>query len=293
MSSDALSWAMKQAVPSSAKFVLVVMSDQVTTDLCFMTCATIAARTCQDRKTVLTNLARLQEWGLIEDTGERRGRTGSVPVYRLRIGEDLFDNAPHPSDTKSGTGTKTGTASEAVPILDGSGTVFPAKQSQKRDTDTKQTRNYPSRAPHARAHEESAEPCPPPEREPSPTGVACHAMREAGMPLNRLNPSHPELLLALEAGVTAKELADVTREVATRGGAPPNMAYVCRTAMGRRRDAANHGTSSDASPADQNRRPPGRPPSARPSAIQRAVAGIVARRERDETATAHAVEPAG
>lgn len=291
MSSDALSWAMKQAAPSSAKFVLVVMADQVTTDLCFMTCATIAARTCQDRKTVLANLARLQEWGLIEDTGERRGRTGSVPVYRLRIGEDLFDNVPHSSGTKSGTCTKTGTASEAVPNLDGSSTVFPAKQSQNWDTDTKQTRNDPSRAPPARAHEAPAA-AGPPAPGPTPAGVACRAMRDAGMPLSRLNPSHPELQRALEAGVTAAELADVTREIVARGGAPPNMVYVCRTAMGRRRDAANHGSASDASPADQNHHPPSRASGARPSAIQRAVAGIVARRER-EGADPDATEPAG
>jgi hypothetical protein len=294
---------------ASAKLVLLLMADQTTGDLAFLAVNTIARRTGLDRKTVMTSIARLIEWGLIEDTGERRGRTGSVPVYRLLTNEDLFDNEPYPkasSGTKTGTSTKTGTASEAVPKTDGSGTVFPTKQYQKRDTDTELLTQEldPSLSPCARAtptdhaHPEAAEA----ERSPhavypgfesergehalpdsaSPGTLACIALRKAGMGATSLNPSHPTLLRALEAGVTPTELADVAREVLARGGAPPNLPYVCRTAAGRRRDEATRARGcTDASPTGQSSSRPSRPRGAPPSALQRVVAGIMSRGEAD------------
>lgn len=71
---------------------------------------------------------------------------------------------------------------------------------------------------------------------PSPGGLACKAMRVAG--LADVNPSHPELLQLLDAGVTAEELADVAREAVAKG---KGFAYALATARGRRRDAANAG----------------------------------------------------
>lgn len=49
-------------------------------------------------------------------------------------------------------------------------------------------------------------------RAPAAAGEACRAMREAGCPLQGMNPSHPELLAALDAGVTPQALADTVRE---------------------------------------------------------------------------------
>lgn len=280
MSGAATGWAWKQPVPSaSAKFVLVAMADQTTGGLVFMSVNTISQRTGLDRKTVMTSIAKLVDWGLLSDTGERRGRTGGVPVYRLPMNEDLFDNAPYQqSSTKSGTGTKTGTASEAVPVFPGSGNNFPGKRYQKRDTDTEALIQEldPSLLPRARAADQpdatAAEPA------TTSTGEACRAMRDAGMPLSRLNPSHPDLGRALAAGVTATELADVTREVVARGGAPPNIAYVCRTAIGRREESARLGDPANASQTDPGSHQPRRAATARPSAAQRVVENIMRRR---------------
>lgn len=317
MSGAALGWAWKQPVPmAAAKFVLVALADQATTDLAFFAVSSIARNTGLDRKTVMTSIARLIEWGLLVDTGERRGRTGSIPVYRLLMNEGLFDNAPYPSGAKSGTGTKTGTASEAVPKTDSSGTTFSGKRYQKRDTDPRaliqELDPLSSRAPaHETANVETPAPNEPhaghtvypgfeadhdsatqPDA-PTPGAAACRAMREAGMPLSHLNPSNALLLETLAAGVTPSELADGTREVVARGGAPPNMAYVCRTALGRRRDAALIRNENNGRPTDQNRSQPSRAAGAKPSALQRVVAGIMARSDEFATAATDAPEPVG
>ncbi|WP_111876432.1 helix-turn-helix domain-containing protein [Paracidovorax anthurii] len=93
MSFDAIAWALEQPVrPSSAKFVLVAMADCVNGEgvadmVCFPSLAHLARRTAQDEKTVQANIQRLRESGFITDTGERRGQTGQVIVYRLNTPE--------------------------------------------------------------------------------------------------------------------------------------------------------------------------------------------------------------
>lgn len=265
MSGAAFAWALKQPVPMSpAKFVLVVMADQVTTDLAFMSVAALCEATGQDRKTVIANLRRLVEWGLIEDTGERRGRTGQIPVYRLKMGAGLFDNAPFQKGTENGTVPKT----VPVPKTDGKSTDFPAEESQKRDTDPKLTQNYPTHTPRARDpgdEQDGAHTAQPPIAPPG--ALATRAMIVAGMPATRVNPSHPELLAAIGAGVTPAELADVVRECISRGTGPPAMVYVIRTAVGRRKTAAHQQETTDAesttrAPGVQDRHGTGRARSA-------------------------------
>lgn len=129
MSVESITWALKVPVPtSSAKFVLVVLANQANdeTGRSFPSVAYLAEATCQDRKTVLGNLAKLIAWGLIEDSGERMGLTKQVVVYRLLRGPDLFAEA-----SQNRNSSKTGT----VPKTDGNSTVFPSKESQKRDTE--------------------------------------------------------------------------------------------------------------------------------------------------------------
>lgn len=267
-----MNWARKQKVPrSAAKFVLWVMADLAASDLSFVSVGYIADATGMDRKTVMANIDRLQRWGLIEDTGERRGKTKQIPVYRLRMEGDLFDNAPN--GTKNGTGTKSGTDSgETVPIFPPNSTNFSGKRYQKRDTDPKDPKD-PNISLSARAAESTAAPS------PSQAGMACRALHEAGMPLSRLNPSHPVLLSTLKADVTIAELEDTARELIARGGAPPGLVYVCRTALGRRQDAAANpppGETHAASPIHPRRS--AQPVSRNPSAAQRIVASILARR---------------
>lgn len=141
MSLEAITWALKQPVPvSSAKFVLVVMANQAASDQAFASIAYIAEATGQDRKTVMANIRRLVEWGLVSDTGERRGRTGQVPVYRLSLGPGLFDNGAISNSAEIGTGTKNVPVPKLVPVPKtvGNGTNFPSERYQKRDTEPKE-----------------------------------------------------------------------------------------------------------------------------------------------------------
>lgn len=87
MSVEAITWALKERVGrSSTKCVLIVLANCATPEesICWPSAEYLADATCQDRKTVIENLRRLRELGYLEDTGERRGRTGQVHVYRLK-----------------------------------------------------------------------------------------------------------------------------------------------------------------------------------------------------------------
>lgn len=104
MSNEAITWSLRVQVPkghSSAKHVLFVMANQANGDpargvpvLSWASIAYIVDATSQDRKTVISNIAKLREWGLIEDTGQRVGRTKQVIVYALNIGPDLLSSLP-------------------------------------------------------------------------------------------------------------------------------------------------------------------------------------------------------
>lgn len=67
-------------------------------------------------------------------------------------------------------------------------------------------------------------------------GRACRLMREAGCPNS--NPSHPNLLAALDEGVTPEALADTTREAIDAGKAQP-FAWAIATARSRRAEGAS------------------------------------------------------
>lgn len=134
MSLEAITWAIKQPVPKpSAKFVLVMLANLAAPDrrgavVAWPSIKYLTQTTGLDRKTVQASLLLLREVGLIEDGGERVGRTGSVIVYRLNCDPDLFtEQSQKRSSSKNG----------AAPKTTGSSPVFPSKQSQKRDTDTK------------------------------------------------------------------------------------------------------------------------------------------------------------
>lgn len=90
VSVEAIAWALKQPIKqSSAKFVLVVMAhcaDKVNF-LAWPSTAHLVEATGQDRKTVLKNVNVLREMGFITDTGERKGDTRQIPVYRLNSAE--------------------------------------------------------------------------------------------------------------------------------------------------------------------------------------------------------------
>lgn len=140
MSVEAITWALKQPIKqSSAKFVLTVLANCASGDswLAYPSVAYLADATGQDRKTILANLVRLRDMGLIEDSGRRMGDTKQVIVYRL-LGGDHAQTVPKTEQSQKRNSSENGT----VPKTPGKSPVFPfkesrfsAKQSQKRDTE--------------------------------------------------------------------------------------------------------------------------------------------------------------
>ncbi len=142
MSNTATTWARQQTAGSSAaKCILLVLADMVR-DVphvsatgktwppmhAYLSIASLCQVTEQDRKTVMSNLQRLEAKGLIARAGTD-GQTNQVCVYRLAV-NDPIEVAD--TGTESGTGTSaeigTGTKSGTVPKLAANSTVFPVEQ---------------------------------------------------------------------------------------------------------------------------------------------------------------------
>lgn len=128
MSWETQSWAAKQRPGSaSAKLVLLGLASCADANHCaHPSIQWLCDFSDLNRKTVIAALQRLEDgmFPLIEDTGQRRGRTCQVKVYRLAAGAE---------------GARIDPASETVPKAEQSqkrnSSGFTRKQSQKRDTE--------------------------------------------------------------------------------------------------------------------------------------------------------------
>ena len=125
----AVGWALGQQAPSSAsKFLLVMLADAASIGdwLSWPSVAYLSEATQQDRKTVLSNLRKLQLASLIAPQG-KTGRTGQIVIWKLPV--VALDRAPKKP--------KTGTLSteQTVPNFPANSTGFPVEQYQKRDTE--------------------------------------------------------------------------------------------------------------------------------------------------------------
>lgn len=131
MSTDATHWAWKQqGLRPSVKLVLLSMADRADEmACCWPSCHRLGLDTGLERKTVLKAIAELRGAGLIELAGETRGKTNSVPVYKLNVGAQREDI----SSPKNGPGPKTGHVPKTDPSSPKNGMT---KQSQKRDIES-------------------------------------------------------------------------------------------------------------------------------------------------------------
>jgi hypothetical protein len=111
LSIEAVGWALAQKLDrSSAKFVLVAMANCANESMeCWPSVAYLSEATCQDRKTVLENIKRLKDAGIISDTEGRKGKTAQVTVYVINK-EYQKRNSP-----ENGTVPKTETKSPVIP----------------------------------------------------------------------------------------------------------------------------------------------------------------------------------
>lgn len=127
VSYSAVAWALAQPVnKSAAKFVLVAIASYATDDmLSWPSIKAVADATAQDRKTVLASVAKLVDLGFIEDTGQRKGQTGQVIVYRLKSAENgTVEQSQKRNSTENGTVPNFPSNSTVFPV---NSTVFPAK----------------------------------------------------------------------------------------------------------------------------------------------------------------------
>ena len=85
MSLDATLWAWKAPVNTSTqRLVLLSLADRAGEDhTCFPSYERLVKDTLLNRKTVVKVIGELIQMGLIQDTGERKGATKQVKVYKL------------------------------------------------------------------------------------------------------------------------------------------------------------------------------------------------------------------
>lgn len=117
MSLDAMRWAKKvKTGRSSAKAVLTWLADMCGSDLTtYPSITALAEATELDKKTVQSCLQYLIAQGFIEDTGERRGRTKQIPVYRLLGVEESIADAEHTQKRDSLNAPKNGKVKPNTP----------------------------------------------------------------------------------------------------------------------------------------------------------------------------------
>jgi len=129
MSWETQSWAARQRPGSAAaKLVLLGLASCADANHCaYPSIDWLCEFSDLNRKTVISALQRLESGllPLVRDTGERRGRTKQVKVYRLSADEGVSAD----KDTKNGTVPKTEQSQKR------NSTVFSRKESQKRDTE--------------------------------------------------------------------------------------------------------------------------------------------------------------
>lgn len=163
MSGDATKWAWSiTGLSASEKLLLLALADRVNADrepVVYPSNARLQADTGLDRKTIMSVMAKLENYGLISDTKERAGSTGRVKVYRVNIDLNSAKNGTIKTSKRYGdlppemmpetgqlNGPKNGMIPKTewsqnspvmVPFFPPNGPVFPDQLSQKRDTESK------------------------------------------------------------------------------------------------------------------------------------------------------------
>ncbi len=127
MSLDATVWAWKKkftqekggSSPALKKLVLLSMADRADEQHCCFPSSTRLADDCQiNKKTLFKILEELSSEGLIFDTGERKGKTKQVIVYRLIGVQGRENTVPTLEQLGSETLDTQGEDSETVPTLE-------------------------------------------------------------------------------------------------------------------------------------------------------------------------------
>ena len=124
MSVQAMTWAFRQKMKSSVKFVLITLCDYADAEnRLWPSISDLVAKTCMDRKTIMAAIDTLEKNGYLIDTGERRGKTRQVKVYFVNVnstGNGTVKECQKRNSTENGT----------VPFFPSKSNVFPTKEYQ-------------------------------------------------------------------------------------------------------------------------------------------------------------------
>ncbi|STD30391.1 Conserved phage C-terminus (Phg_2220_C) [Edwardsiella tarda] len=140
---------------SSSKAVLTWLADMCGADLCaYPSIAALADATELNVKTVQSSLKHLVELGLIEDTGERRGATRQVIVYRLVGVSESYEDSKHTQKRESLKAPKNGTVKKAKTPKNGNvtenGCVQDGKEPENGSVGVGKTPNFGGKDPQKR-----------------------------------------------------------------------------------------------------------------------------------------------
>jgi len=114
MSIDAIRWAYKTPLKkASERLLLVSLADYADEDgLCFPSITTLVRKTLMNKRTIVAGLIALKEGRFIKDTGDRKGRTRSVIVYKVN---NEAGAKMHPLDERKQVQKRTGSRCSFVP----------------------------------------------------------------------------------------------------------------------------------------------------------------------------------
>lgn len=104
-----MKWAIRQRLDPVPRLILVALADRANTNgLAWPSVAWLAEFCGFHRTTIMRDLNRLQRARLIENTGDRKGDTRQVKVWRLRMNEDSLPlQMPEPEAGKGRIGNDT------------------------------------------------------------------------------------------------------------------------------------------------------------------------------------------
>lgn len=116
MSRAATDWAWSVS-PGSAplKLILLAMADRADEEhCCYPSIKRLEADTCLNRKTIQSGIKQLEKLGLVVDTGEKKGPTQRVRVFRLALTEpsQKRNDPKNGNIPKSGNNPKNGNVPE-------------------------------------------------------------------------------------------------------------------------------------------------------------------------------------
>ena len=125
MSVEAINWAFRVQTKSALKLLLLALADYANENsYVWPSLAALEEKTCQDRKTIIASLKKLEDDGFLVDTGKRTGQTGQIKVYQLDMSKSTENGAI--KECRKRNSSKNGT----VPDFPSNSTVFPMKEYQ-------------------------------------------------------------------------------------------------------------------------------------------------------------------